>query len=122
MPVGKKKSTTTEALASNCVPTESGAPPLPEQREFHQHLQRAARGVMRGFLQSVLREELDAFIGCQWGEHSPRRKGYRNGYYQRGLGTTSGPIEGLKVPRDREGQFQTELFERYHRYEPQVEE
>jgi transposase-like protein len=122
MPVGKKKSTTTEALASNSLPTESGAPPLPEQREFHQHLQKEAREVMRGFLQSVMREELDAFIGCQWGEHSPQRKGYRNGYYQRDLGTTSGPIEGLKVPRDRAGEFQTEVFERYHRYEPQVEE
>jgi transposase-like protein len=26
----------------------------------------------------------------------------------------------LQVPRDREGQFHTQVFERYHRYEPQV--
>jgi transposase-like protein len=60
--------------------------------------------------------------GCEWGEHSAERVGYRNGYYQRDLGTTTGPIEGLKVPSDRAGQFQTQVFENYHRYSPQVEE
>jgi transposase-like protein len=36
------------------------------------------------------------------------------------LVTTSGRIEDLQVPRDREGQFHTQVFERYRRYEPQV--
>ncbi len=31
-----------------------------------------------------------------------------------------GRIEELQVPRDREGQFHTQVFERYRRYEPQV--
>jgi transposase-like protein len=34
--------------------------------------------------------------------------------------TTSGPIEDLKVPRDRAGEFHTQLFDRYQRYEQQV--
>jgi putative transposase len=34
--------------------------------------------------------------------------------------TTSGRIEDLSVPRDREGQFHTQVFEQYRRYEPQV--
>jgi putative transposase len=55
-----------------------------------------------------------------WGESSPKRKGYRNGYYQRDLLTSSGRLEDLNVPRDREGQFRTQMFERYSRYEPQV--
>ncbi len=118
MPVSKKKSTTLEVKPSTS--TLSG--PLPAQDQFQQHLRQEARGVMRVFLQSVMREELDALIGCQWGEHSPERAGYRNGYYQRDLGTTTGPIEALKVPRNRAGQFQTQVFENYHRYSPQVEE
>ena len=118
MPVGKKKSTITEVNPS--IPLPPG--PLPEQREFHHYLRQEASGVMRAFLQSVMREELDAFIGCQWGEHSPERKGYRNGFYKRDLGTTTGPIEGLKVPRDRQGQFKTQVFESYRRYEPQIED
>ena len=34
--------------------------------------------------------------------------------------TSTGRIEALQVPRDREGQFHTQVFERYRRYEPQV--
>lgn len=36
--------------------------------------------------------------------------------------TTTGHIEDLKVPRDREGVFQTQAFEQYQRYEPEVAE
>jgi putative transposase len=71
-------------------------------------------------LEGVMRGELDALIGVGWGESSPRRKGYRNGSYTRDLVTTTGRIEDLQVPRDREGQFHTQVFERYRRYEPQV--
>ena len=42
--------------------------------------------------------------------------GYRAGYYPRGLVTRVGKLE-LRVPRDREGRFSTELFERYQRSE-----
>jgi len=61
-------------------------------------------------------------LGAAWGESTPERKGYRNGTYTRDLATSSGPIEGLEVPRDREGQFHTQAFDRYKRYEPQVAE
>jgi transposase-like protein len=71
-------------------------------------------------LEAVMREELEALIGASWGESSPSRKGYRNGYYTRDLVTTSGRIGDLKVPRDREGQFHTQAFERYSRYEPHI--
>lgn len=36
--------------------------------------------------------------------------------------TTTGPIEDLAVPRDRAGEFHTQAFEQYSRYEPQVAE
>jgi transposase-like protein len=119
MPVGKKKSSTIEAKPST---TTLPPRPLPEQREFQQQLRQEASRMMRAFLQSVMREELDALIGCEWGAHSAERKGYRNGYYTRELGTTTGPIADLKVPRDREGQFQTQVFESYRRYQPQIED
>ena len=67
-----------------------------------------------------MREELDAVIGVGWGESGSNRKGYRNGYYTRDLITTTGRLEDVQVPRDREGQFHIQVFERYRRYEPQV--
>ena len=48
-------------------------------------------------------------------ELTPTRRGERNGYYQRNLVTPAGKIERLEVPRDREGEFVTEVFERYKR-------
>ena len=69
-----------------------------------------------------MREELDAVIGAAWGECTPKRKGYRNGYYKRDLITSSGRIEDMNVPRDRAGQFHTQAFERYSRFEPHIAE
>jgi putative transposase len=116
MPVSNKKLTT---------PQQDGPLPaqtLPGQAEFHRHLKEQARLGLRVLLERVMQEELQALLGAAWGEHTEQRRGYRNGYYTRDLGTTQGVIEDLKVPRDREGQFQTQVFEGYARYEPQVEE
>ena len=38
------------------------------------------------------------------------------------LVTSTGRLEDTKVPRDREGQFHTQTFERYRRYEPHIAE
>ena len=118
MPIHRQKRlTTTVSIDSSREPS---APGLPDQQQFQQHLRELARSGIRMVLEGVMREELDALIGVRWGESSPKRKGYRNGYYQRDLVTPSGRLEDLHVPRDREGQFHTQAFERYRRYEPQV--
>ena len=119
MPASKKKRSTAENVVSTSPPT---SPELPEQQEFHQHLRTLAQSAVRTVLELVMREELDAFIGAAWGECSPQRKGYRNGTYTRDLAPATGRIEDLKVPRDREGQFHTQAFERYSRYEPHIAE
>jgi putative transposase len=119
MPVSKKKGTTSQRVHSKSAPS---APLLPEQQEFHQHLRALAQSAVRTVLELVMREELDAFIGAAWGECSPTRKGYRNGTYTRDLATATGRLEDLKVPRDREGQFHTQAFERYSRFEAHIAE
>jgi putative transposase len=118
MPASQKKRITAKKPLST---TESSSP-LPQQEEFHHYLRTLAQSAVRAVLELVMREELDAFIGAAWGECSPQRKGYRNGTYTRDLATTMGRIEDLKVPRDREGQFHTQAFERYQRYEPHIAE
>ena len=118
MPVPKKKRITPE----NALSTSEPSSPLPEQQEFQQHLRALAQSAVRTVLELVMREELDAFIGAAWGECSPKRKGYRNGTYTRDLATATGRLEEINVPRDREGQFHTQAFERYSRYEPHIAE
>jgi len=119
MPVSKKKRTTPENAPSM---SEQPSLPIPEQQEFHQHVRALAQSAVRTVLEIVMREELDAFIGAAWGECSPKRKGYRNGSYTRDLVTSTGRLENITVPRDREGQFHTQAFERYSRYEPHIAE
>jgi transposase-like protein len=116
MPKGESTTTTKD-------PTISNTPhPLPSQKEFREYMREYSQQGLRVFLEQVMREELDALLGCEWGETSSERSGYRNGYRYRDLLTSQGKIPELKVPRDREGQFQTEVFEKYHRAEPQIEE
>jgi len=74
------------------------------------------RKLVETVVQQLLEEEFTAFLGAEPYERSEEREGYRNGYRSRTLTTRVGKLE-LLVPRDREGQFQTELFERYQRSE-----
>jgi putative transposase len=119
MPVSKKKRTTSQTPLSKSEPSSH---PLPEQQAFQQHLRTLAQSAVRTVIELVMREELDAFIGAAWGECSPNRKGYRNGIYTRDPVTCTGRLEDIKVPRDRQGQFHTQVFERYRRYEPHIAE
>jgi len=72
--------------------------------------------LMQNVVQRVLEEELAAFLQAEPHERTEERMGYRNGYKPRTLTTRLGRME-LMVPKDREGRFQTELFERYQRSE-----
>jgi transposase-like protein len=72
--------------------------------------------LLRESLHEVLEAEMSQLLGAAPGERAESRSGYRAGYYSRGLVTRIGKLE-LRVPRDREGRFSTELFERYQRSE-----
>ncbi len=118
MPVPKKRTTSTSEAAK----VEPSDHKMPDEQEFRQRMRNLAVSAMRVLIEEVMREELEQCLGAAWGECTPERKGYRNGSYTRDLVTKTGRIEDLSVPRDREGQFQTQVFERYSRYEPEVAE
>src|SRR5438034_463804 len=119
MPVPKNKPTTSSPEGTT---SESSSPIVPEQEEFRQYLRRLAVSAVQVLIEQVMWEELEQCIGASWGESTPNRRGYRNGSYTRDLVTPTGRIEDLKVPRDREGEFHSQVFERYHRDVPEVAE
>jgi len=119
MPVDKNQHTT---LPPTSTTTESATAQEVVQQGFHQHLRAQIRAAVQMVMEAIMREELTQFLGAQWRESTPDRKGYRNGSYSRDLATASGQIQDLKVPRDRAGEFHTQLFDRYSRYEEQVAE
>ncbi len=89
---------------------------LREWMEQSEDFQDGLREVMRGFMEELLEVEMGEALGASKGERTTARRGYRSGYYSRGLVTRLGKIE-LRVPQDRHGLFSTEVFERYQRSE-----
>ena len=74
------------------------------------------KGLLRHTIQQLLEEELTAFLNAEPYIRTEERRGYRNGHKPRTLNTRVGRLE-LLVPKDREGRFHTELFEKYQRSE-----
>ena len=74
------------------------------------------RESVREAMQQILEAEMTDTVGARPGERTEERLGYRAGHYPRTLVTRVGKLE-LRVPRDRDGRFSTELFERYQRSE-----
>jgi putative transposase len=82
---------------------------IAEDQDFVRHL-------VREVMQEILEAEMTDALGAEPGERTEGRLGYRAGHYPRTLITRVGKLE-LRVPRDRDGRFSTELFERYQRSE-----
>src|SRR5918994_3377457 len=74
------------------------------------------RPLVQQVIQQVLESDMEEVLGASKGERTEGRTGYRSGYYGRTLVTRVGKLE-LRVPRDRQGQFRTAVFERYERSE-----
>jgi transposase-like protein len=74
------------------------------------------RGLVERVVQQVLEAEMTSFLGAGTYERNGERRGWRNGYKPRTLKSRVGGRE-LMVPKDRDGEFQTEMFERYQRSE-----
>ena len=58
-------------------------------------------------MESLMKGEIQAFL--------EENNGQRIKYYERDLGTRYGKINDLRIPRDRNNEFQTALFEKYQR-------
>src|SRR6266436_7583973 len=71
MPVPEKKRTTSTPEPSTSDPS---SPVLPDQHVFHQYLRTLAQSAVRIVLETVMREELDQFIGAAWGECSRQQQ------------------------------------------------
>jgi len=90
--------------------------------DIERDVQTRVREGVKAVLEEVLQEEMTEHLEAGYRELTPTRRGERNGHYTRNLLTPAGNIERLEVPRDREGEFATEVFERYKRMTGDVEE
>lgn len=91
------------------------------QAQIGELLQERLRLAIKYTLIQILEEEVEAFVSAAPYQRTPERRDYRNGHYERDLGTSMGIIEDLPVSRTRKG-FQTELFEQYHRRQTELDD
>ncbi len=104
------------------TPKREDTRPQPfSQDEFTAMLSAQMKDAMRLALSTILEAEITALIGALPYERSVSRTDQRNGYYTRDLDTTVGHIEDLPVPRSRGG-YKTQLFERYARRRPEMDQ
>jgi len=82
---------------------------LQEQPDFLQP-------VVEEAVQAILEVEMEECLQAGKHERSEQRLGYRSGYYRRRLITRVGTL-WLRVPQDRSGHFNTQVFEQYQRSE-----
>ena len=75
-------------------------------------LLRAIRQFINEKLELIMHEEIKHFLEME----QTKTSNMKNGYYQGNLDTQYGRIEGLLVPKDWNGWFQTRLFSPYQRY------
>jgi putative transposase len=78
------------------------------------------REIAQQTLNAMLRQELTAFLGRDIYSRRGDEKNHRNGYYDRKFAVKNLGELAVKVPRDRKGEFETELLERYQRYDQRL--
>ncbi|MFH1687918.1 MAG: transposase [bacterium] len=84
-------------------------------------VEQETRHYVKRRLERAMESEATTRVGCARYQRSCERKGYRNGSYSRDLLTSYGWIEGLEVPRVREGGFVSEVFDKYRRRQRMVD-
>jgi putative transposase len=81
-----------------------------------------AREHLRWLLERSLETEFTRQVGAERYVRGEGRCDWRNGYRKRDLVTELGLLRGLKVPRSRHGSYQPQVFARYARRQPGVDQ
>jgi putative transposase len=72
------------------------------------------------YLSSLMEVERSEFLGRQWYEHGQGDVNHRNGSYPRNFTLKGIGKVNVRVPRDREGAFKTQIIPRSKRYEDEL--
>lgn len=87
---------------------------LLKESVMNSNIEAVVRSAIILVLNEFMEKERDEFLNAVAYERSNERRDYRNGYYERELTMSIGKLK-LKVPRTRNGEFSTSVFERYAR-------
>jgi putative transposase len=110
-------------MAKTSIAVEVG-----QEGSLQEGLEAAIRERVRGIIQIVLQEEVEAALGAPRSQRVAGRTGYRHGWKPRKLTLRTGPVQ-LEVPRARladadggEREWHSQLLPRYRRSSQEVEQ
>lgn len=92
-----------------------------DQEVFLEGVREYLQGFVKWMFERAIQKELTEFLGRQPYERGKGYGNYRNGYYERDLITRYGVLEDIRVARDRNGEFETKLINRYKRKEKKID-
>ena len=81
--------------------------------QFWADLKEQTLKAYRVILERSLQEDLVVRLGAPRYSRNPDRRGWRNGFYQRNLTTELGLIEGLRIPRSRQGMPRSNVLDSF---------
>ena len=90
-------------------------------------IMKAMKEMFRDVLQQVMESELDTELGCEKSQRTSnsavenQNRNYRNGYSKKTVKTQLGAVE-VKVPRDRNGEYEPQIISKYSRNAEGMEE
>jgi len=87
-----------------------------QKLEDDESIEDLSKYILETVFNKLMEREMDKHISAKKYERTEKRSGHRNGYRERKLYTRVGTLE-LRVPRDREGNFSTEIFNKFQRSE-----
>jgi putative transposase len=94
---------------------------LPEQPEpFFEMMRFEIQQAVTAYLGAVMRAELSDWLGRERYARSHGEVNHRNGFYPRHFAIKGVGNVHLLVPRDRRGNFQSQVLPRYRRYEQEI--
>jgi putative transposase len=96
-----------------------------KKEEIFGHLEVNVKQFATDFLNGMMRAEFELFMGRESYERTAlkgKRKNYRNGTYERSYALKG--IGGVKVrvPRDRSGEYKTQVLPRYQRIDERIKQ
>jgi len=86
-----------------------------DEEDWWGDLRKESLGVVQRLLEGAMEGELLEQLWAGRYRRTELRRGYRNGYRKRSILTELGLLERLRVPRDRDGQYQPTVLPRYQR-------
>ncbi len=94
---------------------------LPEQSgSFFERMRGELQRAVRAYLEAVMRAELTQWLGRERHGRGHGEVNHRNGFYPRRFAIKGVGNVQVLVPRDRRGDFRSQVLPRYRRYEQEI--